>query len=66
MATWWPRRRASARRIEVDGPAAYGVRAMPSSYLVDAQGRVAFVEYGFKDDRKAELERQIAAALTAR
>jgi len=46
-----------------EAPAAYGVKAMPSSYLVDAQGRIAFVEYGFKDDRKAELERQIAVAL---
>jgi len=46
-----------------DAPAAYGVKAMPSSYLIDAQGRVVFVEYGFKDERKAELERQIAVAL---
>jgi thiol-disulfide isomerase/thioredoxin len=49
-----------------DAPAAFGVKAMPSSYLIDAQGRVAFVEYGFKDDRKAELERQITAALGTR
>jgi thiol-disulfide isomerase/thioredoxin len=35
-----------------EAPAAYGVKAMPSSYLVDAQGRVALV--------------QIAAALAAR
>jgi peroxiredoxin len=47
-------------------PAAYGVKAMPNSYLVDAQGRVAAVEYGFKDDRKAELEREIAALIAAR
>jgi thiol-disulfide isomerase/thioredoxin len=48
-----------------DTPAAFGVKAMPSSYLIDAQGRVAFVEYGFKDERKAELERRIALALGA-
>jgi cytochrome c biogenesis protein CcmG, thiol:disulfide interchange protein DsbE len=47
-------------------PAAYGVKAMPNSYLIDAQGRVAGVEYGFKDDRKADLERQIAALLATR
>ena len=47
-------------------PAAYGVKAMPNSYLIDAQGRVAGVEYGFKDERKAELERQIAALIAAR
>ena len=47
-------------------PAAYGVKAMPNSYLIDAQGRVAGVEYGFKDDRKADLERQIGALLAAR
>ena len=46
-------------------PAAYGVKAMPNSYLIDAQGRVAGVEYGFKEDRKADLERQIAALLAA-
>jgi cytochrome c biogenesis protein CcmG, thiol:disulfide interchange protein DsbE len=46
-------------------PAAYGVRAMPNSYLIDAQGRVAGVEYGFKEDRKADLERQIAALVAA-
>ncbi len=46
-------------------PAAYGVKAMPNSYLIDAQGRVAGVEYGFKDERKAELERRIAALIAA-
>ena len=46
-------------------PAAYGVKAMPNSFLVDAAGRVAGVEYGFKDDRKADLERQIAALVAA-
>jgi cytochrome c biogenesis protein CcmG, thiol:disulfide interchange protein DsbE len=46
-------------------PAAYGVKAMPNSYLIDAQGRVAGVEYGFKEDRKADLERQIAALVAA-
>ena len=46
-------------------PAAYGVKAMPNSFLIDAEGRVANVEYGFKDERKAELEREIAALVAA-
>jgi peroxiredoxin len=46
-------------------PAAYGVKAMPSSYLIDPQGRIANVEHGFKEDHKADLERQIAALLAA-
>lgn len=49
-----------------EAPAAFGVKAMPSSYLIDAQGRVAYVERGFRDERRAELERRIAAALDTR
>ena len=40
----------------------------PSSvFFVVAEGLlvIAFVEYGFKDERKAELERRIALALGA-
>jgi thiol-disulfide isomerase/thioredoxin len=44
-------------------PAAWQVKAMPSSYLVDASGRVAFVEAGFRDERKDEVESRIRAAL---
>jgi thiol-disulfide isomerase/thioredoxin len=47
-------------------PAAWDVKAMPTSYLVDASGRVAFVESGFRDERKAEVEAKIRAALAAR
>ncbi len=46
-------------------PAAYGVKGMPSSYLIDAQGNVAAVETGFFDDRKASLEERIRALLAA-
>lgn len=47
-------------------PAAWQVKSMPSSYLVDAGGRIVLVENGFKDDRKAEVEDRIRAAIAAR
>jgi len=47
-------------------PAAWQVRAMPSSYLVDASGKVVLVESGFKDERKDEVEERIRAALGVR
>ena len=47
-------------------PAAWQVKAMPSSYLVDAAGRIVFVETGFKDERKGEVEERIRTALGAR
>jgi thiol-disulfide isomerase/thioredoxin len=47
-------------------PAAFAVKAMPSSYLVDAAGRIALVESGFRDERKGEVEERIRAALAAR
>ena len=47
-------------------PAAWQVKSMPSSYLVDASGRIAWVENGFRDERKAELEERIRSAIAAR
>lgn len=47
-------------------PAAWQVKAMPTSYLVDAGGKVVFVETGFSDERKGEVEERIRAALGAR
>ena len=47
-------------------PAAWQVKGMPSSYLVDATGKVLMVESGFRDDRKAEVEERIRAAVGAR
>jgi cytochrome c biogenesis protein CcmG, thiol:disulfide interchange protein DsbE len=47
-------------------PAAWQVKAMPSSYLVDATGKVVLVENGFKDERKGEVEERIRAALGIR
>ena len=42
-------------------PSAYAVKGMPSSYLIDGNGNVAYVERGFLDEHKAELEQRIAA-----
>ena len=47
-------------------PAAFGVKTMPSSYLVDASGRIVLVESGFRDERKDEVEERIRAALATR
>jgi cytochrome c biogenesis protein CcmG/thiol:disulfide interchange protein DsbE len=47
-------------------PTAWEVTGMPSSYLVDATGKVLLVESGFRDERRAELEERIRAAIGAR
>lgn len=47
-------------------PAAWQVQAMPSSYLVDASGKVVLAESGFKDERKGEVEAAIRTALRIR
>jgi cytochrome c biogenesis protein CcmG, thiol:disulfide interchange protein DsbE len=40
-------------------PAAWNVKAMPSSFLIDAKGNVVDVESGFHDHKVAELESRI-------
>jgi len=47
-------------------PAAWQVKSMPSSYLVDATGRIAWVESGFRDDRKMDVEERIRSALASK
>ena len=47
-------------------PAAYAVKAMPSSYLIDARGRIAGVEAGYLDERRAEMETRIRALVEGR
>jgi thiol-disulfide isomerase/thioredoxin len=47
-------------------PEAYGVKAMPTSYLIDAAGRVVAVESGFRDEQKAALEERIRALVAPR
>lgn len=47
-------------------PAAWKAKSMPSSYLVDAKGTVTMIESGFRDERAAEVEERIRAALQVR
>jgi thiol-disulfide isomerase/thioredoxin len=44
-------------------PGSYDVKAMPSSVLIDANGNVALVEEGFRDERRDALEARIRALL---
>ncbi|HKU85696.1 MAG TPA: TlpA disulfide reductase family protein [Casimicrobiaceae bacterium] len=44
-------------------PAVFDVKGMPSSYLIDREGRVAAVEEGFHDERAAVIEQRIRALL---
>jgi thiol-disulfide isomerase/thioredoxin len=41
----------------------FGVKTMPSSVLVGADGKVIAIHQGFRPEDEAELERHIAAAL---
>ena len=47
-------------------PAAFAVKGMPSSYLIDSGGRVVEVENGFRDERKDVLEQRIRTLLERR
>ena len=47
-------------------PAAWAVKGMPSSFLIDRKGRVAAVTQGFRDDEKAGVEQHIRELLAAR
>jgi peroxiredoxin len=47
-------------------PAAFGVKGMPSSYLIDARGNVVLVERGFLEGSRGELEERIKALLASR
>lgn len=44
-------------------PAAYGVKVMPTSYLLDRKGNIIFTHKGFKQNQTNELEQHIAQAL---
>ena len=44
-------------------PAAYDVKGMPSSYLIDRKGNVVAVEEGFHDERRDDVEAQIRTLL---
>jgi len=47
-------------------PAAWAVKGMPSSYLIDRSGHVVLVEQGFRDEQKAGVESRIRDLLAAR
>ena len=47
-------------------PAAFDVKGMPSSYLIDRNGIVVAVEEGFHDEHVAALEARIRALLATR
>ena len=44
-------------------PRAYGVKGMPTSVLIGADGRVVYRHVGFRDDDRPGLEAAIAAAM---
>jgi thiol-disulfide isomerase/thioredoxin len=44
-------------------PAAYDVKGMPSSYLIDRRGNVVAVEEGFHEERRDDVEARIRALL---
>lgn len=44
-------------------PATYGLKGMPTSYLIGPDGKVLLVHQSFKDSDRAELESRIVEAL---
>ena len=42
----------------------YGVKAMPTSLLIDRNGRVTYIHAGFRDEDRADLEARISDALS--
>lgn len=47
-------------------PRTYGIKGMPSSVLIGADGKILLMHAGFRDDERQNLEDQIAAALPKR
>ena len=44
-------------------PRSYGVKAMPTSVLIDPSGRILEIHSGFSEEERAERERKIRRAL---
>jgi peroxiredoxin len=59
----YPARFALALDAAGTCPAAYELPGMPSSYLIDREGRVRAVHAGFRSSDKAEIRRQVLEAL---
>jgi len=59
--------RPATFRIEYDAPGAiareFGVQAMPTSFLIDRQGRIRARHAGFRDKQREERERQLEQLL---
>ncbi len=51
--------------LDPDGTArrAYGVRAIPTNYVVDSQGTVSYFQRGYGPALKADLQEEIERAL---
>jgi len=47
-------------------PAAFAVKGMPTSFLIDAKGTIVMIEQGFRDEGAADVEARIRALLAAR
>ena len=47
-------------------PRAYDVKAMPSSYLIDRNGKIARIEHGFLDEKRDALEEKIRSQVESR
>jgi len=47
-------------------PGAYAVKAMPSSFIIDPQGRIAGVEHGFLEEHRGALEEKIRSLIVDR
>ena len=47
-------------------PRNYGVKGMPTSFLIGRDGKIIFQHLGFKDADRESLEKQIKAALEAK
>ena len=47
-------------------PQAYAIKAMPTSVLIGADGKVLHVHSGFREDQRQALENQIKASLLAK
>lgn len=61
-----PARFAIAYDPQGTSPRLYAIRAMPSSVLIDREGRVVVVHAGFRDEERDELEAKIRAAMAPR
>jgi thiol-disulfide isomerase/thioredoxin len=47
-------------------PSSFGVKGMPSSYLIDAKGNVIAVEQGFRDEQKGTIEQRIKSLVAVK